>query len=190
MTFEISGSVLLENRMPFPFNDSARVVVFPCEAPDREYDVVTELVSADGNVTEISVSDRALNGFRLSFIGDAHSAEIRYTVRAARPFGGSAPEVPFSCSEGILNVRDGELTLDLKRYERDHTIRIIIGEDEYGCLTLGAAHRYLLEAVIPPREYAYIKGDADDIGLPRLFREPLAFDPDRVRIDLLNMEEK
>ena len=44
------------------------------------YIVITEVVNANGNVGEITVSDKLINGFKLAFTGSATAVTVKYTV--------------------------------------------------------------------------------------------------------------
>ena len=93
------------------------------------------------------------------------------------------------CLEGTRIVfRGGELALDLARYVRDYPVHLIVSENEYGMLVLGPAHRYVAELDLPARVYTVEKGEADDIGFPRLYRHPVPFDLSSASLTLWAME--
>ena len=49
--------------------------------------------------------------------------------------------------------RDGELTLDLSKYERDFEVKLDITENEYNQLQIGLSKKYVAQIIIPEREY-------------------------------------
>ena len=75
-----TGTVTLSNTKTYPFNNSAQTVALNCERENADYFVLTEIASADPDVGDVRVYDKAANGFRISFTGSAKSADIRYAV--------------------------------------------------------------------------------------------------------------
>ncbi|MBR6653949.1 MAG: hypothetical protein IKL27_04350 [Oscillospiraceae bacterium] len=75
-----SGTVRLRNTKSFPFNDSAQLVALEKEQSGRDYAVLTEVVGSEGEVGDIVVSGKAVNGFSLEFTGSAREAEIRWRI--------------------------------------------------------------------------------------------------------------
>ncbi len=75
-----TGTVRLRNTKNYPFNDSAQLVALERERSDRDYVVMTEVVCCDGEVGNIVVSGKAVNGFSLAFTGSAREAEIRWWI--------------------------------------------------------------------------------------------------------------
>lgn len=49
--------------------------------------------------------------------------------------------------------RDGELSLDLSKYERDFEVKLDITENEYNQLQIGLSKKYVAQIIIPEREY-------------------------------------
>jgi D-serine deaminase-like pyridoxal phosphate-dependent protein len=74
------GSVVLVNTKQYPFNDSVATVALKAERADRDYFVFTEVLSAAGEVGDVIVSAKAVNGFKLAYTGSAERAEIGYQV--------------------------------------------------------------------------------------------------------------
>ena len=74
------GTVILTNNQKFPFNDSAVSVPLKSEQKNIGYTVLPEIVSAEGNPGEISVSDKQVNGFKLGYTGSASSVVVKYIV--------------------------------------------------------------------------------------------------------------
>lgn len=75
-----SGSVTLTNSEKYPFNNSIQTIPLVTERSDAQYIVATEVMSANGNVGEIEVSDVLANGFKLAFTGSAASVTIKYKI--------------------------------------------------------------------------------------------------------------
>lgn len=74
------GLVRLENTQEYPFNNSRQTVALEREMPDTGYTVLTELAAAGGEVGEICVSGKAVNGFQLAYTGSAPWAEFRCVI--------------------------------------------------------------------------------------------------------------
>ncbi len=75
-----TGTVTLTNSSKFPFNNSQVTVALTNERENLNY--VVEIISAsgNGNVGEIEVSDRQVNGFKIAFNGSATSVSVTYAV--------------------------------------------------------------------------------------------------------------
>lgn len=97
--------------------------------------------------------------------------------------------ISYSLDGTRITFRSGELTLDLARYMRDYPVHLIISENEFGMLVMGPAHRYVAELDLPARAYTIEKGEADDIGFPRLYRHPVPFDIHGISLTLWSMED-
>ncbi|MCD8199794.1 MAG: hypothetical protein LUD25_02400 [Coriobacteriaceae bacterium] len=74
------GTITLTNAQQYPFNDSAKSVSLDEAMESEDYTVICEAESVDGNLGEITVTDRLTNGFKLAYTGSAKSATINYTV--------------------------------------------------------------------------------------------------------------
>lgn len=75
-----SGAAQLTNSMKFPFNGSQKSIALTAVKESVDYIVLTEVAATDGNVGEIVVSDKLINGFKLAFTGSATAATVKYTV--------------------------------------------------------------------------------------------------------------
>lgn len=76
------GVVTLRNGQQHPFNDSSLVVALRTPRDTTEYIVDIELISmTNGFVRQLVITNKLLNGFSLSYIGDARSVKIAYIVR-------------------------------------------------------------------------------------------------------------
>lgn len=75
------GQVTLSNAEAFPFNNSITTVSMDKQRDTLNYRVTTEVLSADGEVGDIIVSDKQLNGFKIEYTGSATSATIKYYIQ-------------------------------------------------------------------------------------------------------------
>ena len=76
----LTGIVTLTNTKEYPFNDSMQTVVLEKEMACCNYLVNAESVKAAGEVGDIIVLDKAVNGFKIMFTGSAKQADIQYFV--------------------------------------------------------------------------------------------------------------
>ena len=74
------GHIVLTNTKIYPFNDSVKTIPLQIECTDNNYFVTTEIQKADGEVGDIEISGKALNGFKIAFTGSAKNVEIGYIV--------------------------------------------------------------------------------------------------------------
>ncbi len=75
------NNVTLTNSLAYPFNNS-KVTINLSESRDAvNYTVVIEIVSSVGEVGEIKITDKAINGFKIEFTGSATSVVIKYYVQ-------------------------------------------------------------------------------------------------------------
>lgn len=74
-------TVTLTNTKKFPFNDSAYTVSLVTTRKTLNYDVSWEVVSANGNVGDITVFDKQLNGFKIAFDGSATSVTLKLRIK-------------------------------------------------------------------------------------------------------------
>lgn len=76
-----TGTVSLTNtKTIIPFNNSKTTVALNTSRDNSDYIVVAEVLSANGNVGEIIISEQLTNGFKIEYTGSAPSATINYTV--------------------------------------------------------------------------------------------------------------
>lgn len=75
-----TGSVTLTNTQEFPFNNSHRAVALATAQENTDYIVVVEVEDFTGNVGEIAVTDKMINGFALEYNGSAPSVDVNYFV--------------------------------------------------------------------------------------------------------------
>lgn len=75
-----AGSVTLTNDQAFPFNSSQVTVPLVTERANQNYIVDYEVTAAVGNVGDIIVSAKLVNGFKIEFTGSATSVTVKYQV--------------------------------------------------------------------------------------------------------------
>ena len=77
----VAGTVTLTNSQTYPFNDSIQTVSIS-ETRDNMNYVIDWVVTASsgGNVGDILISDKLLNGFKIEYTGSATSVTIKYLV--------------------------------------------------------------------------------------------------------------
>ncbi len=74
------GTVTLNNTQTYPFNNSQKSVPLAIRRENSDYIVIAEVKKAAGNVGEIVVSDKLVNGFKLEYTGSAKNATIEYQI--------------------------------------------------------------------------------------------------------------
>jgi len=79
-TVQETGSVSLTNTLEFPFNDSKKTVALTNVRDNLNYIVVVVSKTGNGNIGEIEISERQVNGFKIEFTGSASSATVTYAV--------------------------------------------------------------------------------------------------------------
>ncbi|MDR0875774.1 MAG: hypothetical protein LBN12_06150 [Clostridiales Family XIII bacterium] len=79
-----TGRVALTNTKVYPFNDSVQTVALKIEQPDPDYLVVTEVLHADGEVGDVEVTAKAVNGFKVGYTGSAKNTKLGYAVIGGR----------------------------------------------------------------------------------------------------------
>lgn len=74
------GTVQLHSTLAFPFNNSAKTVALKTAAENTDYVVLLEVGDSVGNVGDIVVYDKLINGFKVAYTGSAEAVSINYTV--------------------------------------------------------------------------------------------------------------
>lgn len=75
------GSVTLTNTEAFPFNNSQKSVSLATERATKDYIVtIVSATASTGNVGEIVVSDKLVNGFKIAHTGSAVNVTVDYMV--------------------------------------------------------------------------------------------------------------
>ena len=74
------GTVTLTNSLKFPMNNSKVSVALTIPRNTSNYVVNTEVLSAVGNVGEIEITEKLINGFKMSFTGGATSVTVKFII--------------------------------------------------------------------------------------------------------------
>lgn len=74
-------TVTLTNSADYPFNNSQTSLSLVTTRATKNYTVEAEVSSTDGNVGEIEVTDKTLNGFKVAYTGSARSVTINLKIR-------------------------------------------------------------------------------------------------------------
>ena len=81
---ETAIDVALTNSQTYPHNNSQKTVAFETYRNKTDYYVYPEVIaSSGGNVGDVVISDKLVNGFKVAYTGSATSATVRCHV-----FGG------------------------------------------------------------------------------------------------------
>lgn len=75
-----AGSVTLTNTAKFPFNNSKKSVALAKVQADLNYAVIAWTDSEAGNIGDIQVTEKQVNGFKVSYSGSASTAVVNYIV--------------------------------------------------------------------------------------------------------------
>lgn len=75
------GEITLTNSDAFPFNNSIKTIALAKPRDNMDYRITAEVVSTNGNVGHVRVSDKQLNGFKIEFTGSATSITVKYYVQ-------------------------------------------------------------------------------------------------------------
>ena len=77
----VTGSTTLTNSLDFPFNNSKKSVALSHSLDNANYEVVIlSATAADGNVGDIEITERLVNGFKMAHTGSAASVTVQYAV--------------------------------------------------------------------------------------------------------------
>lgn len=74
-------TVTLNNSDIFPFNNSAQTISLTTVRKTLNYDVTWEITSTNGNVGDIIVTDKQLNGFKIAYDGSAASVTLKIRIK-------------------------------------------------------------------------------------------------------------
>lgn len=99
-------------------------------------------------------------------------------------------KIDFALDGTRLSFADGELTIDLSRYQKDETVTRDIMADSEGFLTNGHGKYYIAQVEIPAREYedAPEESDEEDDEAEQTERQPLPLDTEKVTLYLFSIE--
>lgn len=79
-----TGEITLTNSQKYPFNNSTKTVALKQKMDTTAYTVEADVLFSAGEVGRIVVSDKQLNGFKVSYTGSATSAKIKFFVKGGR----------------------------------------------------------------------------------------------------------
>lgn len=71
----------LTNTKTYPFNNSDKLITLTKIRDNLDYTVFVEVVSKVGELGEIKVFDKQVNGFKVKYTGSATSVELKLYVR-------------------------------------------------------------------------------------------------------------
>ncbi len=74
-------TITLTNSLKFPRNNSVQTISMTTARKTLNYDVSWEITAATGNVGDIVVSDKQLNGFKIAYDGSASSVTLKIRVK-------------------------------------------------------------------------------------------------------------
>ncbi len=98
-------------------------------------------------------------------------------------------KIDFELHGTRLSFADGELTINLARYQQDDTVTRDIMIDNEGFLTTGRGRYYAAQVEIPAREYEEeIIPPEEPNAEPETRRTPLPLDTDKVTLYLFSIE--
>ena len=75
------GVVNLKNTNKYPFNNSIKTIAMKKARNTIDYRVVYELISSDGAIGEVIITDKQLNGFKIEYTGSAANVAIKYYIQ-------------------------------------------------------------------------------------------------------------
>lgn len=76
------GEITLTNTSDYPFNNSkTTIAIVEDRNTIKDYEVSTDVVTSDGPVGEIKISDKQVNGFKVEYTGSAKNVTIKYYLR-------------------------------------------------------------------------------------------------------------
>ena len=79
-----TGEITLTNSQKYPFNNSTKTVALKQHMDTTAYTVEVDVLSTTGEVGRVVVSDKQLNGFKVSYTGSATSVTIKFFVKGGR----------------------------------------------------------------------------------------------------------
>ncbi|MEY8330225.1 hypothetical protein AALB81_13010 [Lachnospiraceae bacterium 48-33] len=74
-------TVTLTNTQRYPFNNSTQTIALSTVRNFADYTVEAEITDHEGNVGEVRIFDRMLNGFKVAYDGSAKSATIKLRIK-------------------------------------------------------------------------------------------------------------
>lgn len=80
---ELIGEVIettLTNNQRYPFNNSLKSISLKSNKDTVNYTVNVDVISSDGSVGDIKISEKKLNGFKISYDGSAKNVVLRLKI--------------------------------------------------------------------------------------------------------------
>jgi len=74
-------TITLTNSHSYPFNDSTKTISLATARNFTDYTVEAEVLDHSGNVGDVRIFDRMLNGFKIAYDGSAKSATIKLRIK-------------------------------------------------------------------------------------------------------------
>lgn len=74
-------TVTLTNGQSYPFNSSTQTIALAKARNFTDYTVEAEVLGHSGNVGEVKIFDRLLNGFKVAYDGSAKNATIKLRIK-------------------------------------------------------------------------------------------------------------
>ena len=74
-------TVTLSNSQSYPFNNSTQTIALSRVRNFTDYTVEAEITDHEGNVGEVRIFDRMLNGFKVAYDGSAKTATVKLRIK-------------------------------------------------------------------------------------------------------------
>lgn len=74
-------AVTLSNSQSYPFNNSTQTIALSRVRNFTDYTVEAEITDHDGNVGDVRIFDRMLNGFKIAYDGSAKTATVKLRIK-------------------------------------------------------------------------------------------------------------
>lgn len=74
-------TITLTNSQSYPFNNSVKTVALKTARNFTDYTVEAEVLEHSGNVGEVRIFSRLLNGFKIAYDGSAKNATIKLRIK-------------------------------------------------------------------------------------------------------------
>lgn len=74
-------TITLTNNQSYPFNNSKQTIALTTARNFTDYTVEAEVLEHSGNVGDVKIFDRMLNGFKVAYDGSATSVTIKLRIK-------------------------------------------------------------------------------------------------------------
>lgn len=74
-------TITLTNNQSYPFNNSKQTIALATARNFTDYTVEAEVLEHSGNVGDVKIFDRMLNGFKVAYDGSATSVTIKLRIK-------------------------------------------------------------------------------------------------------------